>query len=258
MINTKNQENLYLYLTKKDKLTPVKSLLEKRGYIMRLEDGKLVPRLPSVGYDAPWVYVQAADAARCDLYTTVFFKTLRWIHSYCRECYKIVVRPQTVVDLFKLYELQREMGVPCKCGLERRNTVCGLYGGYFYTRGIEQGRRRYKQVREFVDERLSPDTPVILKRYCTEMETCSYDPNDVPQGPSNETPDVTKEQREWELEVEAMFPKVGYGNKQPDWLIANRMREWIHFAYQQGDLTYKELTGGSDLFPHYVTYHDGE
>ena len=55
MINTKkDRENLYLRLTKLDLVTKFKDLL-KTTYHARMEDGKFVPRMPSMGIEAPWI-----------------------------------------------------------------------------------------------------------------------------------------------------------------------------------------------------------
>jgi len=256
MINTKkDREGLYLRLKNLDLVGRLKPLLERGGYILRTEDSKFFPARPSIAHDAPWVYVQHDPTLRCDLYHRVFYQTLDHIHSRCRECWKVVVRPQTVVQLLDLYELQREMGVPCKCGLERRTTVCGLYGGYFYCRGQEQGLERYRQVREAVDRELSPDVPVILKRYCTEFELGGQGGLNG-KGPSDQTPDATPEEIEFEKYVEAHFPYVGGTNPMPDHLIAATMARWIHHAFEHGDMSYLETTGGEKLTPDYVTYHD--
>lgn len=254
MINTKKRENLYLELSNKDLVGRIKKLLDSGGYMMRMEDGKFVPKIPQVGYDAPWVYVSHDTTLRCDLYHRVFFNIMGHIHSRCRECWKVVVRPQTLTQLFELYEFQREMGVPCKCGLELRKTVCGLYGGYFYCRGKEQGLERYKEVRALVDERLGPEVPVILKRYCTEFEI-----GEGSKGPSDQTPDATHEEIEFEMYVEAHFPRVvGGGVQMPDHLMASVMVRWIHHAFEHADMTYLEYTGGEKLTQDYVTYHNEE
>jgi len=104
-----------------------------------------------------------------------------------------------------------------------------------------------------VDAHLSPETPVILKRYCTEFEI-----GEGSQGPSDQMPDVTFDEREMEIEVEALFPRVGFGTVQPDWITARVMKEWIVHAYRNGDARYKELTSGAPLFPPYVVYHNEE
>jgi len=258
MINTKkDRSNLYLKMKNLDLVGRLLPLLERGGYMLRMSDSKFVPRNPAVGYDAPWVYVQHDPTLRCDLYHRVFYNLLDHIHSRCRECWKVVARPQTVTQLFDLYELQRELGVPCKCGLEKRTTVCGLYGGYFYCRSKEQGLERYEQVRDLVDRHLSPDVPVILKRYCTEFELGGMG-GIKGQGPSDKTPDATPAEIEFEKYVEAHFPPVGGGNPMPDHLIASVMARWIHHAFENGDLTYLEFTGGKKLTPDYVTYHNEE
>lgn len=256
MINTvKDRKNLYLELTRLDLVGKLKPILERGGYLLRPSDAKFVPKTVSVGWDAPWVYVQSDPTARCDIYHRVFFNLMGHIHTYCRSCWKVVVRPKSLVQLFDLYELQKEMGVSCKCGIELRKTVCGLYGGYFYTRSISAGLLRYREVRRLVDERISPDVPVILKRYCTEFEL-GGEGGVKGLGPSDAVCDTTPEEREMESYVEAHFPPVGETGPQPKHLTASVLRRWIHHAFEHGDLTYLEFTGGKPLFPGYVTYHD--
>lgn len=254
-INTvKNRSNLYMELDSLDLVTKLKPLLEKQGYILSPEDGKFVPRQVATAWEVPWVYVQADPNARCDIYHRVFYNVLDHIHSFCRQCWKVVVRPQNLIQLFDLYEIQREMAVPSKCGLEFRKTVPGLYGGYFYTRSREQGEARYKEVRRLVDERLGTDVPVILKRYCTEFE-CGGEAVSG-KGPSDETPEgVTPEEREMEEYIETHFPRVASSTPMPKHLKAYVMRKWIHHAAEHGDQTYLFFTNGEKLFPSYVTYN---
>ena len=252
MINTKtDRKNLFVNLSKIALTLKLKSLLKPGGgFHLRLEDGKFVPNAVSLGWDAPWVYVKTVSDARCDIYHRVFFNVLKKVPGRCRNCWKIVVRPRNLVELFDLYEFQREMGVPCKCGIERRPTVDGLYGGYFYTKSKEQGLERYKQVRKLVNKHLSPRTEVVLKRYCTEFE---IGPGSL--GASNELPDQTPEELDLENLILDYFPRVGFGTKQPDHLTAGVMCEWIGYAYQNGDKTYAAFTDGSPLFRSTVKYH---
>lgn len=257
-INTKgeNRKNLYMTLDHLDLVGKLRPLLEKQGYILRPEDSKFVPRQVSVAWDAPWIYVHADPMARCDLYHRVFYNILDHIHSFCRNCWKVVVRPQNLKQLFDLYEIQRDMGVPCKCGLELRKTVSGMYGGYFYNRSYEQGLERYEEVRKLVDENLSSEVPVILKRYCTEFEIGGE--NIKGKGPSDQTPEITSEEKEMEEYVEAHFPRVVANNPQPKHLIAHVMKKWIHHAFEHADETYKLFTNGEKLSQNYITYHNKE
>jgi len=235
MISTKrDRENLYLRLDKLNIIKKVKPLLDRGGgYHCRLEDGRFVPNFPAMAWDAPWIYTKSSHATRCDIYHRILFNELNFIPSRCRRCFKVVVGPRSLVELFDLYELQKEMGVFSKCGIELRKTDTRLYGGYFYCDGVEQGKRRYKEVRKLVDERLSPETMVILKRYCTEFEI-----GPMGQGPSNELPELTEEEKEFEEYFMSLFPSMGFNTPQPDWIAASVMQNWIHHAYQHGDPTY--------------------
>jgi len=258
MIKTKRErESLFVNLNKLNLLKKFRKMLNLQGgYHLRQEDGKFVPNFPSTSKDAPWAYVKIHPRLRCDVYHWVIFKQLGFIPSVCRNCWKVVVMPRNVVELFDLYELQREMGVPCKCGIEKRRTDTRLYGGYFYCQGKEEGLERYKQVREAVDKHLSPETNVILKRYCSEYEIGDGEKKGL--GPSDELPDQTPEEKWMEDYVLDNFPSVGFGNPSPDHILANTMMEWIHWAFMHGDPTYKEFTGGNPLFPSAVTYHEKE
>jgi len=86
------------------------------------------------------------------------------------ECYKVVVGIETLEQVHKMAEWQHSTGWACKVGAERRNYTQRKWGAYFYCRGVEAGRERYKEVREWVDENLGKDVKVFLKRGCTEFE----------------------------------------------------------------------------------------
>jgi hypothetical protein len=180
---------------------------------------------------------------------------LNFITTACLNCWKVVVKPKTIIQLLDLYEIEKSMGVPCKCGTEHRLTTTTLYGGYFYNRGQEEGQRRYEEVRALVDEHLGEDVPVILKRACTEYEIGSPS-GPKPWGPSDKWPELTEEQKELERLVLENFPPTGFNTPQNDIIIANVIQRWIHHAYKHGDMTVRELTGGNPLYKPYVTYHN--
>ena len=189
-----------------------------------------------------WVLTNVGNIGPCYIYKNEFFNKLDYIHSYCRECYKLVARPKTVMDLLAILNLQFEMNVPSKCGIELRMSVHGNYGGYWYCRGLEEGRERWQEVRELVPNHIK----VILKRYCTEFE--------LGRGPSNKTPDATEKELEFErgvmeeLEVEER-QITDLKNRIPI------VEGWIRQAHSRGDETYLEANHGEELYPACVTYH---
>jgi len=250
MDTKKNRKNLYETLKKNDYVTKFLPLLRK-GWKLSQHDGRFVHGNSATGHSVPWVYVKNVEGYRCDINNDVFFEILGHIPSQCRSCYKVVVRPRNVVELFDLYEVQKTMDVPCKCGRELRPSVNGLWGGYFYCRGLEEGLRRKEEVRKLVDEHISPEIPVFLKRYCTEFE--------IDGPPSNETPHtITKEEQEMEDKVLFLFPAKGSFTNNPEWLNAKVMREWIEYAHANGDNSYLELNGGESLIKPYVKYNREE
>ncbi len=252
MINTgMDRKNLYSRLVRLNLIKKIRPLLGKGGiYEARVEDGKFVPQTPTKAIASSWLSVSPAPDMRCDIYHYVLWDQMRIVPSRCRECYKVVVKPKTVVDLFNIYEIQKALETPSKCGIERRPTTSSLYGAYFYSKGLEKGFKKYKEVRKLADKFLSPRTDVILKRYCTEFEI-----GPGSKGPSDQLPEMTEEEKWWEEQVLLNFPRVGI-EFNPDYIIANTMVEWIHHAHRYGDKSYLELTDGRPLVNPYVTYHD--
>ena len=100
------------------------------------------------------------------------FKRLDVIPKYCFDCYKVLVTPRTVVELFKLLMLFEKMALPLdntrKCMVEARGDCSGTYKGFVYCRGIEEGNEVRKIVRNAVSVSISPQVPVTLKRGCSE------------------------------------------------------------------------------------------
>ena len=141
-------------------------------------DGKFRMANPSQPYNTPWFHAPLTipgmketghDCGLLTIYHNYVFQQ-RAVHSFCMECYKVVVVPETLEQVHKIAEWQSTLGVACKVGAERRPYTQRKWGAYFYCRGVEEGRERFKMVREWVDENLGEDIKVFLKRACTEFE----------------------------------------------------------------------------------------
>jgi len=141
-------------------------------------DGRFRMSNPSQPYDTPWLHNPvripgSKDAGGdCGLFTHYhnYVFQQKGIHSFCMECYKVVVIPESLAQVHKIAEWQDGLSVACKVGAERRPYTQRVWGAYFYCRGVEEGKERYKMVREWVDENLGKDIKVFLKRACTEFE----------------------------------------------------------------------------------------
>ncbi len=207
--------------------------------ILRVRDDGMLERTGHPSYGESWHHVVRAKNKDCGIWHMIVTFVKPFVPSKCQECWKVVVRPKTLKELFKLLEVQKKLGIPSKCGIERREIVCGLYGGYFYNDSLEEGKECYRKVSKVVD------MPVILKRGCTEFELACGD------------------SRNWSLgnsEIEGLVEKyvIKYDEdfqEQPLDVIGNIHQKWVEWAYQNGDETYKEFTRGKSLYEPPATYH---
>lgn len=245
----------YEYAAAHDIIEHLRPLWERAGFKLRESDGKFIGN-PQAAVEGPWHYVKHRWEYDCFTWHHVIFDYLSkpgllgkpFVPSDCHQCFKVVVRPQTLKQLFALEKLQIAMERPCKCGIEVRDTVHGLYGGYFYCKGLEEGLARYKEVRKAIDENqyLGWEVPVILKRGCTEYELAC--------GPSDKW-EVTPEQLKLESLVKQYLAIDDVVRIQPEHVVMHVHRKWIEYAYARGDSTYAEFTNGKPLYPSVVTYH---
>lgn len=239
-----------------DIISKFSPILATAGYKLRYEDGKITASIPGIGWDTPWHHVSSDHFLDCQTWHRVLFdlfsRTMppgsQFVPTGCQNCWKVVVRPKTLLGLFALLHIELRMDVPSKCGIEIRETVHGLYGGYFYTHSLEEGIERYKAVREAVsaEKNLGPETTVLLKRACTEYEMLVGD---------SDKWEVTDEQRRIELLVNRWYVRDHTMVEQPDCVKKRVHRKWIEWAFANGDSTYLNFTNGEPLYKPYVTYH---
>jgi len=192
-----------------------------------------------IGY--PWVHVKKARGMRDDIQFDLLFRyfkeDLGMPPVRCQHCWKVVVRPRTVVELFKLLELQeriKDKVYGCKCGVEDRPNVNSLYGGYIYCRSKDEGLDTYKLVRKEVDKSINKNINVFLKRGCTEMEVTFGDPdkwfyNDA--------------QKKVEQFILSKFDMPDFDiQDQPKVAQEHIKPTWVEVACAYGDQTYRQLT----------------
>ena len=113
----------YEDISKRDVIRKMRPLLDNGQFFLR-DDGKL-SRESRLSHNTPWIHQKQARNRNCGLYH-IYYQQFGFIHSTCQECWKVVVRPRTLVELHKLLELQKAMDLPSTCGSEKRPTVCGL------------------------------------------------------------------------------------------------------------------------------------
>lgn len=236
------------YLTSLEIGKKMQPLLQEGVYELD-EDDKFYCKAKNF-YDGPWLH-RKPGSNWCMFYHKVLFQTFGLLPPHCASsCWKVVARPKCVVDLFKLHELQQKTDFPSKCGVELRDYVHALYGGYWYNETKEKGLEKYRIVKELIEkEDFKMEVPLMLKRGCTEMEH-KFGRSDRWK--------VTQKSADMVSRIEQCFIRGERENqdKNPQWGIDNIQKKWIIFAYSNGDSTYLELTGEKTLHPLPITYHD--
>ncbi len=253
----------YGQLAKSDIITPVTGMFSS-GWMMD-DDGVAKPLSDSaMEVVTPWIHPVPGKDKDCGLWHTIMFDEYHILPSPCMECWKVVVTPQTITELFRLHDFQsgiveglskgpagldRGCGHPCKCGIEIRPYTSKLYGGYFYNSSLDEGMECYQWVRKEMTALFGEGIKVILKRACTEFEMAF--------GPSNKW-FVSEEQLDKEEQIMNLFDRRNSANppRQPSVLSPSIKKRWIQWAFQNGDNTYRELTNGEPLYYEAVTYHE--
>ena len=87
----------------------VEPLLKAGVLTMRGSDGKFFANL-SVEYGGPWVHVKSSYATNCFWWKDVIFHTIvqkclpkekQFVPIGCQDCFKVVVRPKNLKQLFE-------------------------------------------------------------------------------------------------------------------------------------------------------------
>lgn len=228
------------YFTEKkwDILVPLAPLLNNGALHINTE-GKLEYKV-RMQHCTPWVHaVQTRDI--CRIAHEVCFDCFNFIHSACRNCWKVVTRPPNLYELFRLHEYQRALKHRGKCGVEFRGFVFGNYGGYFYCDSTSEALELRDQIRSDLG------FSTVAKRGCTEFERG--------KGPS-----FFWDQNAANDELEEYLASIIIMDKKPtiqilpEYVERNSKRMWIEFAYDRGDETYKNFTGGKSIHVQVKTY----
>jgi len=233
--------SLYEEIKSVDIVTPILQELETGELLVteegRIEFGKLKLSSPSV----PYVFAGKEDR-HCRLWSKFYFGRYGIIPKPCFNCWKVVVKPRTFEELFKLMELQRKLSLHAKCGIERRpyNSYKGPYAGYFYTpidveEPYKKGLALLSLVREEVKTNINEEVPVILKRGCTEMENVG--------GPSNDWA-YPKQQERFEELLNSVYKVKLADLYQAPFVVNHIIRLWLEHSFRQGDESIKKYVDG--------------
>lgn len=230
---------MYTRLNFDDKVTGKLEKLVEMGEFRVGESGRLRAGNPQGAKNTPWIFLNHNTRHKfCGLWNSIYCGQFKLIPTPCRfSCWKTVIKPRTVEELFHVHDVLRATGLPSKCGADLRKYTFGPWAGFVYADTLEEGRRYYRTVRKVI----SDDIPIILKRGCTEMERLK---------PSNTWDQITQAEVRLEERLNDVFEFTELFFQQAEWLKARIKERWIERAIEIGDPTAQHMAmvmSGGDL-----------
>lgn len=237
-------------LVKVDVIGPIMQPLYE-GKLVLNQDGSISQKR-QIDFNSSWVFTKMVDDRDSGKWLGVYFKYYHFIPKTCHSCFKVVVKPETVSDLFKVWKLQVKMGLPSKCGLELRSFARSKgYLGFWYAPiggGLEGARELFKKVKARIKEQgIKGD--ILLKRGCTEMELTA--------GPSDKWVYTTEHER-LEYMLDQVFTQRPEQTPQPAHHMIHVQRGWIEFAWRCGDPSVFDFAKEYQFQPPPVRYEDSD
>ena len=191
----------------------------------------------------------------CTRHMEVFNK-FSVIPEYCFGCYKVLVAPRTVAELFRLFMVFGKLVLPNdnsrKCMVERRDYCAGAYKGFVYCRGPEEGKAVRDLVQAAVADHISPTIPVVLKRGCSEFSQARPEYGQIQPGAA-----IMEYPKAWKVHENSVdsasdWPKHPEAESSYVNSVANgayplseifAMQYWLRYAATIGDLSYLKISG---------------
>ncbi|HED14160.1 MAG TPA: hypothetical protein ENI62_11020 [Gammaproteobacteria bacterium] len=187
----------------------------------------------------------------CNRHMALFNK-FAIIPKYCFSCYKVIIEPRTVLELFKLMMVFEKHQMPNdntrKCLVEGRPRIAGTYKGIIYCRSKEEGEEISRMMRRILPEEISSMIPVVLKRGCSEYAQAFPEYAKIDQEAK-----LMEYKNEW-IQIEDLADKNALVNRVPrahdthnrdsytreDYRV---MVAWLKYAATIGDKSYLSISG---------------
>ena len=197
------------------------------------------------------IYRRNTTNLNCDRHFDVF-NTFNVIPKFCFGCFKVLIEPNNVVDLIKLYfvfdNLNLKNNNTRKCMIELRSNISGSYKGYIYCSSLNEANEIREQVDKTVKKKIEKSIPISVKRGCSEFGISYPEYKKINESNSK----LMKYNEEWKekeklidnnrseknILVKKKLQKSLHGINVSDILI---MRNWLGYAKKIGDLSYKNI-----------------
>ncbi|GAA0295998.1 hypothetical protein GCM10009087_02180 [Sphingomonas oligophenolica] len=216
------------------------------GAVRQGADGLL--ELPGGPRRSYFAFIDNGPAMNCVFLNSFLFSQVyrkAAVPKGCEPCYKVKLVPRSLRELVALYEVARAIPCGSKWGVDFFNPHSqNLYAGYFFVDGLEAARALVPLVREAIagNAKIGDDLPIVIKRGCSNYE--------VALGPS-ESYSFRPELSEIESYLQTRWRPPKLSTKS---LAEILYGTWVPFAFQIGDDSYLDFTGGKPLHRKTQTY----
>ena len=180
------------------------------------------------------------------------FNIFSIIPEYCFGCYKILIEPRNILELFKLSiifdNLNLKNNLNKKCMIELRSNVKGTYKGYIYCGSLDEANKVYGILVQILNKQINKLIPISIKRGCSEYYDIYPEYKKISQNPDqlmNYNKDWRKKEKIYDTNLKKnntlivnIFKNSLSGISLTDILI---MQHWLVFAKKIGDKSYKKI-----------------
>ena len=195
----------------------------------------------------------------CDRHFDVF-NNFNVIPKYCFACFKVLIEPNNVMELFKLYivfdNLNLKNNNTRKCMLELRPNISGAYKGYIYCSSLNDAYEVQNQVDAILKKKIKASIVISVKRGCSEFGVAYPEYKKINKNENTlmkynekwkEKENLTDIYRnEKNILTKKTLQKSLKGVTVSDVLI---MRNWLGYAKKIGDLSYKNIINDVTIHP---------
>lgn len=200
--------------------------------------------------NTPWLVHKRSKGQLCHIFHTTYFGIFGCVPELCfKHCWKLAacnkgvkddqVQQLCMRDVLDIEELQQELDLPSKCGMDRRDYTQNIWGSFWYTSSLDEAKEKYPIIRDGLDK-IDPNINLVIKRSCTEFELAI--------GPSDTWDDM---ERPWSEKEDVLNDWILRQDSQPEHqheLIKRNVKiKMLQWAYKHGDNTYRLFNEGNDL-----------
>jgi len=181
------------------------------------------------------------------------FRKFQVIPEYCFGCYKIVIAPHNVLELFKLMLVFEDLKLPDdntrKCRIVTSGDVAGYYKGFIYIQDFEEAKEIQNIVEPIIREEVCSDIPMYIKRGCSNFGLVypDYVNPDEKVAPYMMYPNEWREHEDYvDTHLAGDIKPIkrdSFNNPDFDATDFQTMYTWLAYASAVGDKSYIKISG---------------